>query len=210
VVTDLDIKREACEKNETNPGHKKEEECNYCGKMAGVDDHKEFKQITSLQKRITTNSTIAKFNKLALNEDTNNTKLEAINYFTSDNLYVVFQKDPIQGQYATSFEEALILSNFDNDILNSVLESCKPTIYKSIVSPKGDKNTSNLINRSFEFQRKLKNSKSEFANNLLYKIIIDEENPPKLPTYIQDGIDWLANRLTPRGNVVEENNNVAS
>ena len=49
---------------------------------------------------------------------------------------MVFQKDPIEGQYATSLEEALILSNYDNDILNDVIKRCKPYVYESIVDEK--------------------------------------------------------------------------
>lgn len=42
----------------------------------------------------------------------------------------------INGYYATSFEEAFILTNYDNEITNELLKELKPNIYKSIVGKK--------------------------------------------------------------------------
>ncbi len=54
IVTDLDIKRMSCEKNEKNKDHLAGEPCQFCGKTAEEDDKKIYRQITSLQERYTT------------------------------------------------------------------------------------------------------------------------------------------------------------
>lgn len=199
IVTDLDIKRMNCEKNKKNDDHLVGKECQFCGKTAEDDDKKLYRQITSLQGRHTTNDTIKTFANRKSNEGglepLEQVELEGIKYFSDENLYVVFQKDPIAGQYATSFEEALILTNYNNDILNNVLESCKPDIYKSIVGADENKDLGKLVERSFELQRKLADSKSDFANTLLYKMIVSGGSHPDLPAYIKEGLEWLASRL---------------
>lgn len=224
IITDLDIKREPCEKNTKNSAHKPDKECEYCGKTKDdKEDHKIYRQVNSLKDRVSTNDTFKRFyqkDKISSGDNDVNTKevngnntviLEGITYFEEDNLHVVFQKDPIKGQYATSFEEAFILSNYSNEVLNKVLKQCKPNIYKGIVGREGEEDYAKLINKSFELQRKLANSKSEFANRLLYQVIISNEGGlPKLPKYIQDGVNWLSKRLHGPATVKEEASNVAS
>lgn len=199
IVTDLDIKRMNCEKNKKSGDHLVGEECQFCGKTAEEEDKKIYRQITSLKGRHTTNDTIKTFANRKRDEGglepIDKVELEGMEYFSDDNLYVVFQKLPIDGQYATSFEEAFILTNYNNDVLNDVLKSCKPDVYKSIVGSDESKDLSKLVERSFELQRKLADSKSDFANTLLYKIIVSEGNHPDLPTYIKEGLEWLAGRL---------------
>ncbi|MEC7276976.1 MAG: AAA family ATPase [Bdellovibrionota bacterium] len=112
IVTDLDIKREDNEKFEiveTEQGNKRVEI---------------YSQIESLEGRVSTNTTIHKFNGAGADG--------LSKYFDEDNIYGVFQKDPIEGYYATSFEEAFVLQNYNNEILNTVLESTKPNIYKVV------------------------------------------------------------------------------
>lgn len=170
IITDIDIQRTPDEKGE------------------GKDDKKDiYLQMSSLAKRITTNQTIVHYNP-------KNEKIAQIkNSFEEKNLKIVFQKSKIQGYHATSFEEAMILTNYDNVYLNNVLKLTKPNIYKNITE--GD--NKNLLTNSFKFQKKLSDSKSDFANNLLYELAISEDtdNIPELPKYIQDGINWLKKQL---------------
>ena len=109
-------------------------------------------------------------------------------------MYLAYQ-GKINGYYATSFEEAFILTNYDNALANELLKELKPQIYKSIVgeNPEYEKNKEN----SYKWQRKLEKSKGEFASKLLYKIVNEEleKNLPKLPQYISDGLDWLEEKL---------------
>lgn len=148
-----------------------------------------FNQINSLAGRTTTNSTIKKFNNNS--DDISDLK----DYFQKDNLYVVFQKDIIGDFFATSFEEAYILQNYKNNIMQTALKNTKPQIYQDILGD--DANTEELKNKSYKLQEKLSKSKSDFANELLYQMII-EEDPTKLPdfpSYIQEGLVWLKNEL---------------
>jgi len=177
VVTDLDIKRDKSEKGEKY-------------KENGKNKIGEFTQITDLNERVTTNVTISKYHE-------KNNINDIPTHFEDENLYITFQSQTIEGYYPTSLEEAYILTNYNNDILNSVLTILKPNIYNEIV---GDPiNKSKLKENSFKLQKKLSSSKSDFANELLYQLSINEdsENEPKLPNYIVDALDWLKEKLNP-------------
>ncbi|MGC3835379.1 ATP-dependent nuclease [Moritella viscosa] len=202
IVTDLDIKRAKCEKGEK---HKKIETCSVCNQqsedgdtpfVAGTDPR--YLQITSLSSRVTTNSTLIEFNhKLKGKSKDVASKINDIEFFEDDNLYAVFQKIPIEGQYATSFEEALILTNYTHDIINSVIKSCKPDIYKDILNNGSEESLRNLITHSYKLQKKLSDSKSKFSNELIFSLLSAEESDvlPKLPNYLEDGLSWLVTKL---------------
>jgi len=147
-----------------------------------------FMQMNSLQNRTTTNKTIAKYNL------TNDIALLSTSYFKDNNLYIAFQGDKIEDVYATSLEEALILSNYANDILNTTIQKVKPEIYQEILADSALR--TNLIQNSYKLQRKLSDSKSDFANELLYQLSInDEDHLPELPKYIKDALEWLKTEL---------------
>lgn len=203
IVTDLDIKREKCEKGEK---HKKDESCEACGQqpkdgetapyVAGTAPR--YLQIKSLNSRITTNSTLIDFNhtlKGKSKEVAN--KISNIEFFEDNNLYVVFQKNPIKGQHATSLEEALILTNYQNKIINDVIKSCKPKIYAEILNGGGKKSLRNFINHSYKLQKKLSDSKSTFSNELIFSLLSAENGDvlPQLPDYLKDGLHWLMTKL---------------
>ncbi len=172
IITDLDIKRSSEEKGE---GKKEKNE--------RVDF---YKQIDSLSGRETTNHTIIKYNPKEKKIGQLRKSIEI------NNFKIVYQKEKIKNYYATSFEEAMILTNNENDCLNRVLETIKPEIYRKIVE--GDRK--NLILNSYKFQKKLADSKSDFANSLLYELTtMEEEIKPELPKYIQEGLKWLKKQL---------------
>lgn len=150
---------------------------------------KKFTQINSLNFKMTTNQTIISYNKTPLLKDIE------INKFKVDNLYIAFQYEEIEGYFATSLEESLILTNYNNDILNTTIKKIKPKIYKSILTTTNDK--TKLIQSSYILQRKLSDSKSDFANELLYQLSINEDETklPKLPNYIEDALEWLKTEL---------------
>ncbi len=181
VITDLDIKRSDEEKFIV---------VDVGGKNKKIPI---YTQVSSLASRKTTNQVLNTFSIKA-----NETLESVVNYYEDENLKIVFQKDSIEGFYASSFEEAFILSNYSNQILNSVLESVKPEIYNDIVGP--EKNNSLLMSSSYELQKKLSNDKSNFANSMLYEMAISEEiNHPVLPKYIVDGLNWLGVMIAPPG-----------
>ena len=151
-------------------------------------EKKDFVQIDNLQTRTTTNKTIAKYNL------TDNIASLSTSHFKDNNLYIAFQGDKIEDFYATSLEEALILSNYSNDILNITIKKVKPEIYQEILTSSNRR--INLIKSSYKLQRKLSSSKSDFANELLYQLSINEEdNLPELPNYIKDALEWLKTEL---------------
>jgi hypothetical protein len=170
IITDLDIKR-------TDEEKKKAKENRYI-------------QIMSLKERITTNDTIKHY----LGTDS---LTEIVNDNISKNIKIVYQNEPIKDYYATSFEEALILTNSDNIILQNCIENIKPDIYKEIIASDKEKTTSENIKRnSYKLQRKLSGSKTEFANTLLFKMLQDSDDQnPKLPSYVNNGLKWIKEEL---------------
>jgi predicted ATP-dependent endonuclease of OLD family len=197
VITDLDVKRSGAEKGKEKPAV--------------------YTQISKLEGHETTNAVLHRYicKKEDLNdieqpdEDESKSVLlpNDIDYFTEGNFKVVFQKDPIHGYIASSFEEAYILTNHKNDILNEVLKELKPRIYNRIVCDGDKENRDNSKNKSFEWQCKLSSSKSDFSNRLLYQIIITDEKlspAPLLPTYIMDGLTWLSENINAPSAVKEE------
>lgn len=153
-----------------------------------TEEKDNFEQIGNLENKKTTNKTIAKYN--------GNSDISSIRpCFENDNLYITFQSEQVSGVYATSFEEAFILTNYNNDLLNIVLKELKPRIYNDIVGDPQDRN--NLIGNSYKLQRKLSNSKSDFANELLYRLSIkgESDEAPELPEYIKSSVNWLKRKL---------------
>lgn len=152
------------------------------------EKEKTFSQISDLTGRTTTNKTIIKFNR-------DLDKIDDLPDFIEDeNIYLAYQRK-IEGYFPTSFEEAFILTNYNNSIVNDVLASVKPNIYKEIVGP--DQCIENIMQNSYKLQRKLSKSKSDFANQLLFKYLTASEKDtiPTLPVYINDGLMWLEKKL---------------
>jgi hypothetical protein len=117
---------------------------------------------------------------------------------------VVFQKDGINitkeksniTYYATSFEEAVILENYENDILHDVLKTVLGNKFKDIVGT--PHNYLNLAHNSNKIQKLLTKKKSEFSNLLIYSLVTKESNKPKLPLYLRMGLNWLSSTLDNR------------
>lgn len=169
IITDLDIKRE-------------DEDADAKDKKATV-----FPQIDSLANRETTNATI-------IDLYGKNDLSDIPDHIEKGNLYLAYQ-GKVNGFFATSFEEAFILTNYNNKILNDLLKEMKPRIYKNITTAETDY-TKNIQN-SYKWQVKLEKDKGEFASKLLYKIVNEESEKeiPELPKYIVDGLDWIERKL---------------
>lgn len=172
IITDLDIQR-----NEENDGVGEQESKKV----------KKYEQINCLNDKKTSNATIIDIYGKA---DISGIPV----YIEKENLYLAYQGE-INGYYATSFEEAFILTNYDNEITNELLKELKPNIYKSIVEEESgyEKNKEN----SYKWQVKLEKCKGEFSSKLFYKLVNEEleERIPKLPKYISDGLDWIEKKL---------------
>jgi len=148
----------------------------------------DFTQVTSLHDRNTTNATIKKYYK------SDSTLKDIPEKIENENFRIAYQ-GKIHGFYATSFEEAFILTNYRNTILKKTIEWLKPTIVKNIIGE--EKDIEQIKENSYQLQRKLSSSKSDFANKLLYESITIDDNieRPILPTYILDGLNWLTKKL---------------
>lgn len=174
IITDFDIKREKWERNENDVSNK--------GKnLVYLQINKD-----NLKNRISTNTTLNHFYSSSLADH-----IVKKEYLTIGNLKIISQVKLINEYYATSFEEAFILTNGENEILHNTLSKVKPDIYKEILDGGG------LVKNSFKLQKKLSSSKSDFANILLYEILTceNEELLPRLPNYINDGLSFLEEKL---------------
>lgn len=144
-----------------------------------------FTPVNSLVGRETTNKTIEYF------FGTKN--IENITWpIRSGNISIFFQ-DRYDSLYRTSFEEAFIAKNKDNNIVNDVLKELKPGIYNQILGTPMDYN--NNSSKAYEWQRKLSDIKSEFANSILYKLLVKDRDIPVLPQYLQDALDYIKNAM---------------
>ena len=178
IITDLDIKRE---KIEGKNGKKKND----------------ISQIEKIEENMqSTNTTLKFFNK-------NNEMIVNIikeEYIKNKNIIVCYQ-NKIYEYYPTSFEEAFILTNFDNKILNKVLKNILQRTYSRIVKNDYENNKKN----SYEWQFRIgeNNKKTELANELFYHIVTTNKNNkiPELPEYIKKGLDQLEKLLKKNGEI---------
>lgn len=168
IVTDLDIVRKSSDDEEKT---------------------KEFVQIMDLKGQLTTNRTIKYFNG-------NSDDLSGLKPFIEKgNIYVTYQWK-IGEYFPTSFEEAFILTNADNEVLNAILKDIKKGTYQQIVVKNGIPDYEQNRQRSYEWQVKLSNAKGEFASKLLYALVTEPEGKqPKLPEYIKQGLEWLSKKI---------------
>ena len=152
----------------------------------------------SQNKCITTNPTI----RYALNnlKDIDDTEKNAV---LNERLKTKFQKDgylkiklednidiysqgKINNNYATSFEEAVILTNSKNN-KTRILELLKEIHPKLLKEKKED----NLIEWSYFWQKKLSDSKSKFSNLIVYKSITENDPYITPPSYIKYALNSL-------------------
>ena len=167
IITDIDFKRENFEKNKPQKEHRKK-----------------YLQMTypDLENRKSTNGCIKHYY-----EDKTAKKIIDGDYYKKDNLMVTCQRNKIKGYYATSFEEALILTNCNNDSLKKVITKVNRNLTECVKE--------NMEKRSYELQRRLSNSKSDFANEILYEVITNDQHGIKLPKYITEGLDFIKEKL---------------
>ena len=144
-----------------------------------------FEQIESIKDKTTTNKTIKYYNY------DSNILEDGMSYFEDDNIKVFFQNKE-NGYIPTSFEESIILTNYDNEIVNSALKSIKPRIYKEIVGV--DCDLENNKKFSYKWQCKLDDSKTQFANEILYEMMVNDDIIT-LPKYIKDSLDYIKDQL---------------
>lgn len=146
-------------------------------------------QIKSIDKKTTTNSTL---NDFGFNIGTDFRKEDK-------NILIVTQNKTGE-YYPTSFEEAIILSNWENNTVKKTLSQTLPQIYKE--------HEKNIMGSSHLFQNKLgsNSKKGLFAINLLYNMLNlkDGEDIPVLPEYIDKSLKYISNALNPKEETANE------
>lgn len=116
-------------------------------------------------------------------------KLGDTDEICDDNIHI-FTQSRIDKYYPTSFEEALILSNSANEILNETLKETMPNIYRSC---NGD-----ITSKSHFLLNKLGSNgyKGDFATKLLFNIVNNgNDKIPVLPKYISDALEYINKAL---------------
>ena len=154
---------------------------------------------------LTTNGTLQYFIKKELSDENAeysriNSKL--IEMLTDKEELIVEYKNvsahsqgKINGYYATSFEEAIILTNAVN---NNDENLNKKSLIKLLqyVHPRmkyfGDiDETSEIADKSYMYQVKLSDGKSKFSTGIVFLSITDDTFNLKLPKYIESGLESL-------------------
>lgn len=148
------------------------------------DEKNHFKQISTLANRKTTNPTIKAFYHID--------ELESIpDFIQDDNIYVTYQTK-VGRYYPTSFEESYILTNYNNSVLNVILKELKPKLFNERIKAE----VKNNQKHSYWWQVKLSDSKSQFASEVLYNLIVSsEEHLPDLPKYVMKGLKYIEQSL---------------
>lgn len=116
----------------------------------------------------------------------------SINY----NNITLYSQGKINGYYATSFEEAVILTNAIDEgekvykkSLIKLLKHIHPKMkYFSDISEDDD-----IAGKSYMYQVKLSDKKSKFSTEIVYLSVTDKTFKLKLPKYIESGLNSLCN-----------------
>lgn len=180
IITDIDF-----EKNEDDEG-----------------DSTKFDQIEDVTNRKTKNATLSAVLGLDKGSLVSWDKKEC----HQSNGITVFTQAECEGYYPSSFEEALILKNYDNKVLNETLKTVKPLIYKKIVQGGNERNLEQLEEnkkQSHKWQVKLASSKGAFISTLMFNLFVeldrsDSLTPSELlpaPDYIALALEHLANEM---------------
>lgn len=184
IITDLDIKKI---ENKSEKSEKQESSSSEDNKENEKKDNLADQQVRSLKDKTTTNETL----KFYIQEENLQELISEIPY-KYQNLFLTCQME-VHGVFPTSLEESIILENHDSKILHNAYRMTKPNIYKREVNNCDD----NFKNKSRMLHNKLKDEKSDFAQNILLELLDDENDKSKfnIPNYIEVGLKWLEEKL---------------
>lgn len=197
IFTDLDLKRSESEKkvdikDNDDPDVIPQNISDLEGKYAAATSS------------LSTNGTLQFFIKKELNDkkakygEINNKIIEKIidneELIVDCNNITLYSQGKINGYYATSFEEAIVLTNDIDDGERKYKKSLIKLL--QYVHPKmkyfRDINeTSNIASRSYMYQVKLSDGKSKFSTGLVFLSVTEDSFNLKLPKYIESGLESL-------------------
>ena len=153
---------------------------------------------------LTTNGTLQYFIKKELNDK--KAKYDKINpklidmLADKDELVIIcenismYSQGKINGYYATSFEEAIVLTNAGNEDENKYKKSLIKALQYVHPNMKyfGDiDETSEIADKSYMYQVKLSDGKSRFSTGIVYLSVTDNDFSLKQPQYIESGLNSL-------------------
>ena len=153
---------------------------------------------------LTTNGTLQYFIKKELNDK--KAKYDKINpklidmLADKDELVIIcenismYSQGKINGYYATSFEEAIVLTNAGNEDENKYKKSLIKALQYVHPNMKyfGDiDETSEIADKSYMYQVKLSDGKSRFSTGIVYLSETDDDFSLKQPQYIESGLNSL-------------------
>ena len=145
-----------------------------------------FTPVNSLVGRETTNKTIEYFWGAK--------NIENITWpISSGNISIFFFKITMILYTEQVLKKLLLPKIKKNNIVNDVLKELKPRIYNQILGAPFDYN--NNSSKAYEWQRKLSDTKSEFANLILYKLLVEDKDIPVLPQYLRDALEYIKNAI---------------
>ena len=154
---------------------------------------------------LSTNGTLQFFIKKELNDkeakygEINNKIIEKIidneELIIDYNNVTLLSQGKINGYYATSFEEAIVLTNAVDDddekkykkSLVKLLQHVHPKMkYFEDINENSD-----IASKSYMYQVKLSDGKSKFSTGLVFLSVTDDSFNLKLPKYIESGLESL-------------------
>ncbi|EGQ2955802.1 ATP-dependent endonuclease, partial [Staphylococcus pseudintermedius] len=114
-----------------------------------------------------------------------------VQYDSAENI-TLHSQGKINGCFATSFEEAIILTNGESNNDKTYKESLIELL-KYVHPNKFEKLNIDIdiINQSYKYQIQLSDGKSKFSTGIVYLSIVEESFSIKVPKYIQSGLDTL-------------------
>ena len=153
---------------------------------------------------LSTNGTLQYFIKKELKDEEakygeiNNKIIEKLNnneeLIIDYNNITMFSQGKINGYYATSFEEAVVLTNAGNEDENKYKKSLIKALQYVHPNMKyfGDiDETSEIADKSYMYQVKLSDGKSRFSTGIVYLSVTDNDFSLKQPQYIESGLNSL-------------------
>ena len=153
---------------------------------------------------LSTNGTLQYFIKKELKDEEakygeiNNKIIEKFNnneeLIIDYNNITMFSQGKINGYYATSFEEAVVLTNAGNEDENKYKKSLIKALQYVHPNMKyfGDiDETSEIADKSYMYQVKLSDGKSRFSTGIVYLSETDDDFSLKQPQYIESGLNSL-------------------
>lgn len=210
IFTDLDLKRSEAQKEVNIKNNDKVETIPpNISDLQEQSEHLKEKYKYSREKYLTTNATLRYFIRQELNnsdakEDEVNNKIiemiaereELIVDYDGGKKITMYSQGKINGFYATSFEESIVLTNAIDD----EEKRYKPSLIKILqyVHPKmryfeDIDESSEIAEKSYMYQIELSDGKSKFSTGLVYLSVTDDEFSLKLPQYIKSGLESLCN-----------------